>query len=282
VDLATNEAHCGACATPCRPGEECTDPGATGLGSCSCLPGFSDCPLACFDLQVDERNCGSCGHDCPLTNDVCKAGTCACPPATPDVCGDTCVDRLTDPTACGSGCAVCPLGADCGQGSCCTAAKPTFCGPSAGSCADLATDEAHCGACDSACTGGQVCSTGLCCGASQLVCVGAGKRCCDGTACCPGGACQTVHDNGLGGTWRDCSPARTYTLDAAGAAADAWATGVSYTEFQLGCLGCFGRQTANACAVWCYDGVFAGTVHENTLSDACLCPPQGDVIGAWN
>jgi hypothetical protein len=188
------------------------------------------------------------------------------------------VNQDSDPTACGPSCAVCPSGADCGLGTCCSPAFPTWCGPGAGACANVASDELHCGNCTTACTAGQVCTSGKCCAAGQIVCGGAVRSCCAGTACCAGGSCQTAHSNGLGQTFYDCAPLGTLTFDAATAAADAWSAGTTYGLFFSG--NCLGRQTAGACAVWCYDGLFAGRVHENLLSIECLSPSVVDPT--WN
>jgi hypothetical protein len=75
---------------------------------------------------------------------------------------------------------------------------------------------------------------------------------------------------------------RTFSLTAAGAAADAWNSGTNFDMTVNGCAGCVGRQTASQCAVWCYSGTLVGSVSRNDISSACLCPPQGSFVGTWN
>jgi hypothetical protein len=188
----------------------------------------------------------------------------------------------SDPTACGAACATCPTGGVCQAGTCrCPDAAPTLCGNAPGLCVDLATDEAHCGDCLRSCAAGQVCTAGTCCAPGQLACGPSGARlCCAGTACC-GDACQTIHSNGLGGTFLDCNPLGTWTRDAALAAADAWGSGTTFDGNFCG-PGSLSRQAATACATWFYAGsALPGVVVLNTLSAQCLCPPQG-AAGTWD
>jgi hypothetical protein len=107
------------------------------------------------------------------------------------------------------------------------------------------------------------------------------KTCCAGTGCC-GDSCQTTHSNGLGQSFYDCNPLGTLTLASATAAANAWDIGTASFDMSATCGGgCYGRQTASACAVWCYSGSFTGKVSRNDINNACLCPPQA-VVGDWN
>jgi hypothetical protein len=153
---------------------------------------------------------------------------------------------------------------------------------------DPDSDEANCGGCGdttpaAVCGAGQVCQLGLCCGPTQQTCgVGAG-RCCDGTGCCPGGACQTLHSTGLGQTFYSCDPLGTFTRDAALAAAQAWSpTGGTIVEQGLLCLGCLCLQTTTQAATFCYGEPLPGQASLNTVSTGCLCPPQGNQTGTWN
>jgi hypothetical protein len=84
-----------------------------------------------FNLQDDERNCGSCGHACQQ-NETCCAGTC--------------VDTSSSEAHCGA------CGSPCGSGiSCCNSI-----------CTDTRTSLDHCGGCGQPCTG-----IGACCKASK-------------------------------------------------------------------------------------------------------------------
>jgi hypothetical protein len=109
--------------------------------------------------------------------------------------------------------------------------------------------------------------------------VACGASCCAGTGCCTGG-CQTAHSNGLGQSYYDCGALGTYSSATAQAAAAAWAPtgGTNTTDVQGNCLS---RQTATACATWCYAGPFLGKVNLNTISVACI-PPQTLSSPTWN
>jgi hypothetical protein len=50
--------------------------GAGGLVGGDCATGYTQCGLACFDLEIDPANCGACGHACP-PNVACAGGVCA-------------------------------------------------------------------------------------------------------------------------------------------------------------------------------------------------------------
>lgn len=178
---------------------------------------------------------------CTRQNEVCSASFCVCPPSNPSVCDAACTDTQRD-------------------------AK-------------------HCGTCGHACAEGEACGDGVCCPQGRAGCAGA---CCEeGAACgCSSGTqCQTRHDRGVatqeGGprSFFDCNPARSAA--AANTAAVTWApagrpttqvgdgTGCSFVSQ------CVARETATACGVWCYAGLFAGRFSVNTISAACLCPTEG-------
>ena len=201
-------------------------------------------------------------------------------------CGGTCTDTLTDGSHCGGCDQPCGLGT-CTAGTCAcdTAAGATECAGMWPRCADLASDPAHCGACGASCVAstGATCSAGACAcpPAAPNLCGTNPKSCCETSTCC-GEACQTKHSNGLGNSFFDCSPPGTYSYSSALAAADAWGPGTSFDQYQLACTGCYGRQSATACAVWCYSGSpVSGRVHLNDVgSNACLCPSTLD--GTWN
>jgi len=44
-------------------------------GKCKCDTGFTRCGKKCRNLQTDENNCGSCGHQC-ASGKVCQSGHC--------------------------------------------------------------------------------------------------------------------------------------------------------------------------------------------------------------
>jgi hypothetical protein len=176
-------------------------------GAVACVS-LASAPSGCIGLTCngacvpdDEKNCGSCGHDCTQLAHVsgptvCTAGVCSfeessCEPgfahcsAEPE---DGCETSLSDPSNCGACgiqcpatepvCALPPGGTAsspsyaCSTG--CTQDAPALCGMS---CIDVMTNAAHCGACDNACpsvTNGQaVCEDGNCakrCNANHHLC----------------------------------------------------------------------------------------------------------------
>ncbi len=166
----------------------------------------------CVNLQLDAKNCGSCGQQCGA-GQVCSAGQCACPVGK-ELCGDTCVDIAIDPNncgVCGKSCAA--EGASfCSSGACtneCGAPNSICASGATALCVDLQSSVDNCGGCGKTCGGAQSCSAGSCacadgspaCGAE---CCGAGQECnAAGTACVAvsanGGAGGGGGGNGGGG-----------------------------------------------------------------------------------
>ena len=73
---------------------------------------LTDCDGSCVDLQYDPANCGACGTACG-DNEACLAGTCTaigdggtdvtggCPDSQ-IMCGEMCIDPMTDRMYCGA------------------------------------------------------------------------------------------------------------------------------------------------------------------------------------
>lgn len=97
-----------------------------------------------------------------------------CPPATPRLCGNHCVDFLSDASNCGGCGNICPDGATCQNGACFCPTGTTPCG---NACVDTSSDNSNCGTCGNACQPGATCQGGTCVSAAE----------CSSDAECPGG-----------------------------------------------------------------------------------------------
>ena len=102
VDLQTDAANCGVCATACKTGETCKA-GKCTTGSTTCTSPKVDCSGKCVDLKSDLANCGKCGTACASPKGAC--------------CSSTCVDMQTDVNNCGT------CGTKCTSTQKCTAGK---------------------------------------------------------------------------------------------------------------------------------------------------------------
>ncbi len=186
VDLQTDEAHCGTCATQCPSGGTCTK------GVCACSPNATVCTGACADLQTDPAHCGTCDGSC-ATGYSCVGGHCAC---TKTSCGGVCVDTQIDALNCNGCNKKCAAGLACVGGACQCAVGTKSCG---GVCIDVQTDEANCGTCGTHCAVGGVCTGGVCgCPSGQKLCSGAcidpltdPNNCSSCGTKCSGGGCQS-------------------------------------------------------------------------------------------
>jgi hypothetical protein len=183
------ETYCCGNSICCFPDRACVN------NTCSqCAAGETTCAsdrTKCVDLQTDEANCGSCGHQC-TGGSQCVDGSCICLSPTPDVCGGRCVDLQTDPNNCGScgnqctdaqcvngSCLGCPdLQEPCGEQCCnpllgevCVSnfGNPVCCAPSkvcGGSCCGECCASARSETCGTAC-GPRCCAAGKICVTQQ-------------------------------------------------------------------------------------------------------------------
>ncbi|MEI8256641.1 MAG: hypothetical protein WCJ30_13285, partial [Deltaproteobacteria bacterium] len=177
VDLMTDSANCGACASACATGAVCR------LGVClvaGCPAGESMCgtPPLCVNNATDDTNCGRCGNQC-AGGTSCHSGLCSCL-ATQAYCGGACVDAQFDSANCGACGNACPAGQVCSAGACgttCAAPRVICTSGRASNCADLSSDTSNCGACGNGCAAGARCVSGACaCATGQVLCNG---RCTD-------------------------------------------------------------------------------------------------------
>ena len=145
IDPLTDRTYCGASAdclgdhagTPCDQGQLCVAGGC----SYSCPGAQIVCDEACIDPLTDRTYCGA-GADClgdhagtPCDQgQLCVAGGCSysCP-GTQIVCGEACIDPLTDRTYCGASadCLGDHAGTPCDQGQLCVAGGCSYSCPGA-------------------------------------------------------------------------------------------------------------------------------------------------------
>jgi Stigma-specific protein, Stig1/HYDIN/CFA65/VesB-like, Ig-like domain len=189
-------------------------PTASGLPPVTTCPvNFVQCNGVCVSLQLNEANCGMCGHACG-TGETCVGGVCqgaACPPGQTR-CGTVCVNTSSDNNNCGACGTVCAPGSNCTGGMCqsiCPVGQ-TSCG---GVCVNTASDNNNCGACGHVCGAGTSCTGGMCqsvCPMGQTFCggscvntandnnnCGACGHVCSSGQTCSNGVCQTSCGTGL-------------------------------------------------------------------------------------
>jgi hypothetical protein len=148
------------------------------------------------------------------------------------------------------------------------------------------TSITSCGACGVTCdtlTGTPHCDGHSClyaCSAGLSDCNAAQAPDTDGCECatpaCCGTACQTIHSDGVGGSFYDCMPLSTYTQHEAVAACAEHAGSPSF----CGVAACSGSQAVcdfgsplPDCTCWGYDRSIAGHV---VTAQSCRCPLSSD------
>lgn len=142
IDTQTDNANCGACASPCGSGLTCvggrciapTCTASTSMRPCASGDGGTGtcCGTTCASMATDPLNCGQCNRLCAL-GEVCSAGSCAlamCSASTlgalchttdagvGSCCGSGCVATRSDPLNCGACNRQCPADAGCVSGMC--------------------------------------------------------------------------------------------------------------------------------------------------------------------
>lgn len=173
--------------------------GGEGGGEASgCTGGKTLCGATCTNTGNDPKNCGMCGHACPM-GQVCSMGMCgySCS-AGETLCGATDGGTST-PDASGSADtgamdASAEAGTDASDegGSVVDSGGGAMdaAGPMGPYCANTNNDPSNCGGCGNACGAGQTCVNGSCaCGSGQKVCIASGT-CIPENSCCNSGDCS--------------------------------------------------------------------------------------------
>jgi hypothetical protein len=215
-------------------------------------------------------NCGACGATCSTTN------------ATTESCG------VTD-----AGAASCSYVCDPGFANCTT--PP----PNTGGCSTPTNTVNNCGGCGVSCkltsASAATCNGVTCaytCIANHADCNYATAPDTDGCECttpgCCAAGCQTTHANGVGQSFYDCNPTKTYTPVTAMEACTAYALSVGGTAancsdgwscstppkppYQV----CYGDTAGTTCQTYCwgYTGSQGGVLY------TCACPVAS--AGSWN
>jgi hypothetical protein len=257
TNTASDPNNCGTCGNACTSGQACVSGACTSSSSCNSA---TDCPSG----QACDLNVHACTTSCGSSNlSACNGGCCnngACAPGnTNSACGASGGACFSCPIGCATGLTLCSGNDVCQNGGCVDSRV----------CVNEQTDPNNCGACGQACTSGQTCVSGVC----TATCTGGSKPLC-------GGACQTIHSNGLGQNYFDCNPLGTYNATTATEAATAFSPTATIT--QVTCSGSNGvvlAQTATSCAAWDFSGNVVGHVNLSS-SSACFCPTSGDP--GWN
>jgi hypothetical protein len=93
------EAGCKKVGKKCDKNKDCCNKARCRGKKCKCKSGFTECGGKCFDLDKDDKHCGSCNTAC-ATGESCVAGVCAEGGCTadrdscaPDALCITCPDR---------------------------------------------------------------------------------------------------------------------------------------------------------------------------------------------
>jgi hypothetical protein len=212
-------------------------------------------------------------------------------------CGAACDTTHGTPSSCTSG--ACQYGCNAGWGDCDGAA------PNLNGCEtplDTPSNCTGCGvACDTAHSNGASCSGAGCtyasCAAGYLDCHTAAPNSdgceCNAPACCEGGVCEPLHNNGMDQNFYDCTPIGAYNAGLAFNACIAF-TGSAAACVSFPCkdpgngpIVCSSGDVTEHCMCWSSGGGNAGLVDNGgtTIGDSgskyCFCPAVASGDRPW-
>jgi hypothetical protein len=248
VNLQSDSANCGACATACAAPAVCAN------GSCStaCAAGLEKCGTGCANLLTDAAHCGSCEKACDA-GVPCYGGVCGCPE---DVlfCQGQCFDPLSDAAHCGNCETACGGGKACLDGECQCPSGEQLCGSE---CSNLNTPQ-HCGSCNSACNAGEICAVDKCIPSTQ--------PCPTGLTRC-GDACVNLQTTGssCGACDTKCPAAQSCSGGVCGCPAGKTLCGNSCVDLSTSSLHC--GQCATSC-----------TAGQSCEGGKCQCAEATDIV----
>jgi hypothetical protein len=204
----TDAENCGDCTS--GTGMDCTATASPlcDNGSCSagCSGSLTACPTGtpdhCADTTGDVGDCGGCGMACGAPASGATSGTAACkssacdvicraPTSTKCTVGNdlACVDKTSDPQACGGCDTQCGNGEKCVSSACTADQCAIGLTKNNAGCVNQQTNGTYCGSSNTACNGtliGTSCTLGTCfCdgGTCKNACSGGGKKICNTRDC---------------------------------------------------------------------------------------------------
>ena len=300
TNINTSTTNCGACRRACSNTNVATMSCAGGLCTSTCQSGSGNCvhpaaPAADDGCETNTNsnvdNCGACSRACSSTNVAtrsCNGG----------LCNSTCSSNGT-------------------YGNCSEPAAPAA---DDGCETNTSNNVSHCGSCSNVCpvpsNASPVCVSSMCgtgaCNSGFISCDSVAANGCEcptdpaAPACCATTMCQTVHNNGYGGHYYDCSPLgqpgvspTTYTSTMAneaavsftaqnGTASGGWSCKSGASNVSNSICKTAGSGTSGTCTCWVYDatGTYINAIghtykSSGTGSDTgCFCPANTDPT--WN
>jgi hypothetical protein len=238
--------------------------------------------------DADAQAVTDAGPDAPPVEAGCGPTTTV---SNCGACGTACDTAHSSPLAC--------TGANCSYSACTTGwGDCDASAPNTNGCETPLTTAANCRACGAACDTQH--SIGAACGATGCTYMGcaAGWSMCTSTApnlagcacntpscCVEAGACQTIHDDGFGHKFYDCTPVNTWVDKSAREACAAYTGNINACTDALTCTGvrtlgpyvCNGAINGTCDTCWSYGGTDIGKVAN------CQCPTSGlAYLGTWN